>query len=41
MPRERYLALGGHAGAVRPLADVLRSGGEYAVAGRLVRGGGP
>jgi hypothetical protein len=41
MPRERYLALGGHAGAVRPLADVLRSGGEYAVAGRLVRGGEP
>jgi hypothetical protein len=40
MPRASYLALGGHAGAIRDLADVLRSGGEYAVMGRRSVAGG-
>lgn len=33
MPRAQYLALGGHAAAIRPLADILRDGGEYATRG--------
>ncbi len=40
MPREGYLSLGGHSGAIRQLADVLRSGGEYAVTGRRSVAGG-
>jgi hypothetical protein len=35
LPLEAYRGLGGHAGAVRPLASVLADGGEYATAGRL------
>ena len=37
MPRDDYLALGGHAPAIRALDDILRAGGEYATTGRLVR----
>jgi hypothetical protein len=39
MGRDEYLALGGHAQAIRELKDVLRAGGEYATAGRFVPGG--
>ena len=35
VPRDAYLAMGGHAGAIRSLADILATGGEYAVAGRI------
>jgi 6-hydroxynicotinate reductase len=38
MARDDYLALGGHAPAIRALDDVLRAGGEYATAGRRVPG---
>jgi hypothetical protein len=37
LPRAVYLAMGGHEGAVRSLAEVLQKGGEYPVAARLVR----
>jgi hypothetical protein len=36
MPRATYLALGGHAGAIRSLDDVLAEGGEFAPDPRLV-----
>ena len=36
MPRAAYLALGGHAGAIRSLDDVLKDGGEYTTDSRLV-----
>ncbi|HUF57159.1 MAG TPA: 6-hydroxynicotinate reductase [Thermohalobaculum sp.] len=32
MPRADYLALGGHGQSIRPLEDVLATGGEYAAA---------
>ncbi len=35
LPRAAYLALGGHAEAARPLAEILRDGGEYPTAARL------
>lgn len=35
LPREAYLALGGHEAAIRSLADITTSGGEYATAGKL------
>jgi hypothetical protein len=38
LPREAYLRLGGHAGAIRTLADVAARGGEY---GSAVRAVGP
>ena len=38
MDRAAYLALGGHAPAIRSLGDILRDGGEYATAG--AHGGG-
>jgi hypothetical protein len=40
MTRAEYLALGGHAGAIRTLAEVQAQGGEYARAARLVPPGG-
>ncbi len=40
MPRDIYCALGGHDGAVRSVADVLASGGEYGSAVRALGGGG-
>ena len=36
MPRAAYLALGGHAEAIRTLDDVLAEGGEYTADSRLV-----
>jgi hypothetical protein len=36
LPKADYLALGGHASAIRRLEDILGAGGEYAVAGRVV-----
>ena len=36
MPRAAYLALGGHAEAIRSLDDVLTQGGEYTADSRLV-----
>ncbi|MGQ0565011.1 MAG: 6-hydroxynicotinate reductase [Gemmobacter sp.] len=36
LPRADYLAMGGHNGAVRSLDDVMRQGGEYPQAARLV-----
>ena len=36
LPRAVYLAMGGHDGAVRSLDQVLREGGEYPLAARLV-----
>jgi hypothetical protein len=36
LPREDYLALGGHERSIRPLAQVLREGGEYGGAWRAV-----
>ena len=38
LPRGAYLAMGGHAGSVRSLEEVLREGGEYPQAARLVPG---
>jgi 6-hydroxynicotinate reductase len=38
MARDDYLALGGHAPAIRNLDDILRAGGEYSTAGRRVPG---
>lgn len=35
LPREDYLALGGHAEAIRTLPEVLREGGEYPTAARI------
>jgi hypothetical protein len=35
LPRDAYLALGGHAGAIRDLPDILRKGGEYPTAARI------
>ncbi len=39
LPRDAYLALGGHEGAIRPLAAVRQEGGEYPTAARVVRWG--
>ncbi len=36
LPRAAYLALGGHAGAIRSLPDILRGGGEYPTAARVL-----
>ena len=36
LPRAVYLAMGGHAAAVRSLDQVLREGGEYPLAARLL-----
>ena len=38
LPRGAYLAMGGHEGSVRSLEEVLREGGEYPQAARLVPG---
>ena len=38
LPRRAYLAMGGHEGSVRSLEEVLREGGEYPQAARLVPG---
>jgi len=35
LPRAEYLAMGGHEAAIRSLADIVGSGGEYATAARL------
>ncbi len=35
LPRAAYLAMGGHEGAIRTLADMVGQGGEYATAARL------
>jgi 6-hydroxynicotinate reductase len=35
LPRDAYLAMGGHAGAIRALEDILGHGGEYPTAARL------
>ncbi|MCC6306155.1 MAG: 6-hydroxynicotinate reductase [Rhodobacteraceae bacterium] len=35
LAREDYLALGGHAGAIRSLGEVMAAGGEYPTAARL------
>jgi hypothetical protein len=35
LPRDAYLALGGHAEAIRSLQDVMETGGEYPTAARL------
>jgi hypothetical protein len=40
MPREAYLSLGGHGGAIRSLAEIVSAGGEYATSGRVVVSGG-
>jgi hypothetical protein len=39
LPRAAYVAMGGHDGAVRSLAEVLRDGGEYPTAARVLPGG--
>jgi hypothetical protein len=39
MPRAEYVALGGHAEAIRDLEDVLAKGGEYGGAARIVGSG--
>ncbi|RID93036.1 6-hydroxynicotinate reductase [Gemmobacter lutimaris] len=36
LPRDAYLALGGHAEAIRDLPDILRVGGEYPTAARIL-----
>ena len=36
MPQSDYIALGGHAGAIRDLSDVLKTGGEYGAASRII-----
>jgi len=35
LPREAYIALGGHDGAVRSLGEIVRDGGEYTTSGRF------
>lgn len=35
LPRDAYLALGGHAEAIRSLQDIMENGGEYPTAARL------
>jgi hypothetical protein len=35
LPRDAYLAMGGHGAAIRDLASVQREGGEYPIAARL------
>jgi hypothetical protein len=35
LPRDAYLAMGGHAEAIRTLDQVMAEGGEYPVAARL------
>jgi hypothetical protein len=35
LPRAEYLALGGHAEAIRTLGEVMETGGEYPTAARL------
>jgi hypothetical protein len=40
MRRDDYLALGGHAGAIRSLPDVVARGGEYTADGHPFRGAG-
>ena len=35
LPREAYLALGGHGGAIRPLAEIGVEGGEYVTAAKV------
>ena len=35
LPRAAYVGLGGHEGAIRSLADITATGGEYATAGKL------
>jgi hypothetical protein len=37
LPREAFAALGGHDGAVRSLAEIVRDGGEYTTSGRFDR----
>jgi 6-hydroxynicotinate reductase len=37
LPRDAYLALGGHEGAIRSVAEVVAAGGEYATAARVAR----
>ena len=39
MSRADYLALGGHAAAIRRLDDVLAAGGEYTTGSRVVPSG--
>ena len=36
LPRAEYLALGGHAGAIKTLAEMMRDGGEYPTAAKLI-----
>ena len=36
LPRAEYLALGGHAAAIKTLAEMMRDGGEYPTAARLI-----
>jgi 6-hydroxynicotinate reductase len=36
LPRSEYLALGGHAAAIKTLPDMMRDGGEYPTAARLI-----
>lgn len=35
LPRDAYIALGGHDGAVRTLQEIVRDGGEYTTSGRI------
>ena len=35
LPRDAYIALGGHDGAVRSLQEIVRDGGEYTTSGRI------
>jgi hypothetical protein len=39
MPQSDYLALGGHAGVIRRLDDILRAGGEFTTGSRRLPGG--
>jgi hypothetical protein len=39
MPRSDYLTLGGHAGVIRRLDDILRAGGEFTTGSRRLPGG--
>ncbi|MGO4908256.1 6-hydroxynicotinate reductase [Pseudorhodobacter sp. W20_MBD10_FR17] len=36
LPRAEYIALGGHVAAIKTLPDMLREGGEYPTAARLI-----
>jgi hypothetical protein len=36
LPRADYLALGGHAAAIKTLPEMMREGGEYPTAARLI-----